>query len=444
MRTARRRKTAQVLAIVLWIQPAIGAAQQPAAPAATQSVTLDEALRRAQRVQPAVVQAQGALEDAGAARRAAFGAYLPSVTASGSGATLYSGQPVLDRTTGLVLPGGSTTQTLSFGLNASVDVFTGFRRGANSAAARAETAAAESGLVNARYQQRLTTTSAFLDALAAGQLVRVREASVRRAEEQLKVSAAKLRVGSATRADSLQSLVALGTARADLLTAQSGLAAAEAALARQVGADGRVAAVDDSSLYRMADSLDAGALARAAADSAPQVQSSTALAAASRAALRSAKGNYWPTVSLSAGANFNASSRSDYDLINQRQLALQLSWPIFNRFEREQTIVQQESQVDLAEAQAQDARRAVQSVVIAEAAALDAARQRIDIAQTSVAAGTEALRVQQDRYRAGVATIVDVLTAQETLTQAEVDVVSARFDYLRAKAQIEGVLGRHL
>jgi outer membrane protein TolC len=39
---------------------------------------------------------------------------------------------------------------------------------------------------------------------------------------------------------------------------------------------------------------------------------------------------------------------------------------------------------------------------------------------------------------------VDVLTAQETLTQAEVSVVTARFDYLRAKAQIETALGRQL
>lgn len=36
----------------------------------------------------------------------------------------------------------------------------------------------------------------------------------------------------------------------------------------------------------------------------------------------------------------------------------------------------------------------------------------------------------------GASTIVDVLTSQETLNQAEVNVVVARFDYLRAKALI--------
>jgi outer membrane protein TolC len=160
--------------------------------------------------------------------------------------------------------------------------------------------------------------------------------------------------------------------------------------------------------------------------------------------VKSARSGYWPTLAFNGFAGFNGSSRNSYDLVSQRQLALQLSWPLFNGFQREQTIVQQQSNLDVAEAQAADTRRAVQSVLIAQTAALDAARERIGIAETSVAAATEALRVQRSRYQGGVATIVDMLAAQETLTQAEVAVVSARFDYLRAKAQIEAVLGRAL
>ena len=80
----------------------------------------------------------------------------------------------------------------------------------------------------------------------------------------------------------------------------------------------------------------------------------------------------------------------------------------------------------------------------AQLAALDAARAQIDITHTSLQAATEDLRVKQERYRLGAATIVDVLTSQEALTQAEVDVVKARFNYLLAKAQIEALIGRTL
>ncbi len=80
----------------------------------------------------------------------------------------------------------------------------------------------------------------------------------------------------------------------------------------------------------------------------------------------------------------------------------------------------------------------------ARLAELTAARTQIDITRTSVVAAEEDLRVQQERYRLGASTIVDVLTSQEALNQAEVDVVVARFDYLRAKASLEALIGRNL
>ena len=79
-------------------------------------------------------------------------------------------------------------------------------------AAKADQTAAEASLIDARFQQALATTNQFFNALAAGQLVKVRQASVRRAEEQLKVSVNKLQAGSATRSDTLRSRVTLGSA----------------------------------------------------------------------------------------------------------------------------------------------------------------------------------------------------------------------------------------
>ena len=121
-----------------------------------------------------------------------------------------------------------------------------------------------------------------------------------------------------------------------------------------------------------------------------------------------------------------------------------MSWSLFNRFDRELSIAQREASYDLAQATAEDEHRAVQAGLTARLAQLDAAQSKIGITRTSVAAATEDLRVQQERYRLGVSTIVDVLTSQEALNQAEVDVVNARFDYLRAKAQLEALIGRTL
>ena len=409
------------------------------------TVTLAEAIRLAEQTQPAVVKARAGVTTAAAQRRNAWGAFLPSVTAGSSASEFFSeGANRIDPLTGLLTSGNSSNRSLTTSLSASVDLFTGFRRGAELQAARAGEDEAGATLVDARFQQALTTTNQFFDALAAAQLVGVREASVRRAEEQLKVSIAKLQAGSATRSDSLRSLVTLGNTRLDLIQSRTDLASAEAGLARLVGEVGRVQAADDSSFHRMVAAVDTQALRTEAEARSPRIQSAVASARAASADIRAARSAYWPSLTLGANTGWNASRANDYTFFNQRQVSLQLSWNLFNRFDRELAITQREASYEFAQATAEDERRAVQAELTQRLAELDAARSKIEITQTSVVAATEDLRVQQERYRLGASTIVDVLTSQEALDQAEVNVVTARFDYLRARAQIEALIGRTL
>jgi outer membrane protein len=413
--------------------------------AQAKAVTLADAIRLSERVQPLVVRAAGDVETAAAQRRSVWGAYLPSITATSSASSFFSEGPSrIDPVTGQVLTGNASNRSLNTSLSASVDLFTGFRRGAEGRAARANQTAADASFVDARFQQALTTTNQFLDALAAQQLVRVRETSVRRAEEQLKTSVAKLRAGSATRSDSLRSLVTLGNARLELIRAGTDLATAEAGLARLIGETGRVQAKDDSAFYQIAATPDTASLRAEAEAKSPRIQSASAVAEAASADLKASRSAYWPSLSLSANTAWNASRSNDYDLFNQRQLSLGLRWNLFDRFDRELAIAQRSATVQVADATAADEQRAVAAELTAQLAELDAATIQIEITLTSVVAATEDLRVQQERYRLGASTIVDVLTSQEALNQAEVDVVVARFDYLRAKASLEALIGRTL
>jgi len=408
------------------------------------ALTLTEAVERAQRAQPQVVQAENAVRSADARLRAARGAYLPNLTLTSSAGQFYTEGQRIDPSTGQLTPSNSTNISLNGNVQSNIELFDGFRRGAESRSARASREAASENLENARFSQELITTNQFFDVLAALQLVRVREASVRRADEQLKVSIARLRAGAAIRSDSLRSLVNLGTAQIQLLTAQSQLASGEANLGRLVGNEGPVSAVDDSAFYVTHEALDTVALRTEALNRSPQVTAAEASYRAALATVDVARAGYWPTVNLGGSASLNGSQQNDYRFNQQRQATLSLNWQVFNRFTREQNIANQRAAADNAEATAAEARRLVLANLTARLAELEAARTRTTITGTSLAAATEDLRVQQERYRLGVATIVDVLTSQEALTQAEVDVVNARFDYLRARAQIQALIGRKL
>jgi outer membrane protein len=407
-------------------------------------LTLGEAIARANQVQPGVISAGGTIRNAQARLRSASGAFLPNLTLNANRGDNFSEGAILDPSTGQLTTSGSSTRSLGTTVNSSVDLFAGFRRNGEKKAANANRDAAEAGFVNARFQQQLETTNTFFDVLAAEQLMVVRAASVRRAEEQLNVAVAKLHAGRGIRPDSLRSLVTLGNAQLQLVNAQTALATAEANLGRLVGEDGPVGAVDDSSLYTVLPTVDTAALRAEAIANAPAVRSAEAQALSARAAITIAKAGYYPTLSLTGSAALNGSSRNSYTFLQSRSVSVGVNWPIFNRFQREQGIVSSQVAAEVADANAAESRRQVLASLTGALASLEAARLRIGISQTSVAAAQEDLRVQQERYRLGAATIVDVLTSQEALNQAEVDVVTARFDYVRARAQISALIGRTL
>ena len=255
----------------------------------------------------------------------------------------------------------------------------------------------------------------------------------------------KLRTGSATRSDSLRSVVTLGNAQVQLLNAATILATAEANLGRLVGFDGRVGAIDDPSFHDIDITVSESSLRQEAMASSPTVISSDASAEAAQQSWNAAKGSWWPNMTLSGSWNWNGNNQvNDFQLLEQKSLRLNLTWPIFNGFNRETNIAVQANNYDIAAATADDTRRQRSAALITRVAELNAARLRVDIARVSIAAAEEDLRVQQERYRLGATTIIEVLASQEALNQAEGDEVEAHFDLLLAKAQIEALIGRPL
>ncbi|HEY3280317.1 MAG TPA: TolC family protein [Gemmatimonadales bacterium] len=426
---------------VLALSLAVPAAAQQAPAPQHLEVTLTEAIQRALLVQPLMVSARGEQRNQGAALRSARGAFLPTITTS-AGASRGSKPRPDPNVANATLP---PIYSYSGSLNARLDLFAGFRRVANLRAASATLDAAQAGVVNQRFLTTVGTKQAFYDALATEELVRVAESQVRRAQQQLQISVDKLHAGSATRSDSLRSTVDYGRARIELLQAQANLSTAQATLGSQIGVDQPVRAIPDSVIPALPDTA---ALRASALDRAPRVDQADAQARAARAQVWTDRAAYWPSLNVSY-----SNTRTDtlfptlplFDNLKESfTWSFGLSWTLFNGFAREQQQVQSSVRRDVAEATAADTRRQVNAELTQQLAALATTYQQIDIARANVAAATEDLRVQNERYRVGAATILDLLTSQAALTTAEKDLVQARFDYLIARAQLEALVGHEL
>jgi outer membrane protein len=125
-------------------------------------------------------------------------------------------------------------------------------------------------------------------------------------------------------------------------------------------------------------------------------------------------------------------------------LRFSVSLPIFDRMSREEAIIRADVAQSNAYATLRDSRLLAQQTLTQQLGALRTAEQRIAIQSASVSAAEEDLRVQQQRYALGASTLLDVLTSQTQLDQARSALISARFDYRIAKAQLEALIGRDL
>jgi len=440
MRAARRGVVAGIVSA--FVSTGVAAQQKPAAgqPAQLQ-VSLAEAVRRALDVQPALVQARGDQRNAGAIERAAVGAFLPSISIGGSSNKASANR--YNSATGQIVTVPSNTSYFG-SVGASIDLFDGFRRFATKSAASASVNSADAGFANQRAQVIGATQQLFFTALAQEELVRVAEAQLQRAKEELQIAVNKFQAGAATRSDTLTATVDLGNGQLALLQTNANLATAQASLGRQIGVDQLVRAVPDTAFPPLPDTT---RLRAEVLDSSPQVQQAAANERTARALVTVARAQYFPTLSVSYSNGYtglDAPWSTTQSYVNNWSLRFALSWTLFNGFSREADQVSASVTRDVAGAQAADTRSRVNAQLTQQLAALTTAYAQIAIVGTNVAAATEALRVTQERYRLGAGTLLDLLTAQANMTQAEVNQVSARYNYVIARAQVEALAGHPL
>jgi len=400
-------------------------------------VTLEEALRRGTNLDPGYVAALGQVRDAEWQRTAAIAAFIvPAVTVQTS-AQWYSSE-IFNIGTGQL-----SSRIFSAQASASLDVFRGGQHVFDLQRRRAEFASATASEVEARFRTALFIESDFYDVLAQQELLRVAEGRVHRAEEQLAVARARVLTGAAVQTDSLQLLLELTRAQVELLGQRSSLKVARIQLGRRIGVAGAVGAVPLNPTPPPTLPISEEDAIAEALGAAPAAIVARSNQRAAEAGLKSAWGLYLPVVTLSGlivayDAKFFPSATS------RAGVGLTVSLPIWNNAQREIALSRARTERDVARATRNDTELGVQRDVVEAYDAYTTARAAFDLAQSAVAVAQENLRVQDERYRAGATTIIDLVTAQVNFTEAEAGLVQARYATRLALAGLEALLGRRL
>ena len=405
-------------------------------------ISLADALRLARENNVGNLTAANSVRSSNLQVRSARAQLMPNVTAT-AGQGKSAGQRLGQSGT---LVDYNSAWTYSTGLSIQQTIFDAGRTFADVRARRADVAAAEAGQVAQQFNVGLQVKQQYNSVLAAKEAEAAARAQLALADQQLQVSIARVNAGAANVSDSLNNVVAVGNAQLNILNAQQNARAASAALTRLVGTNYLVTAVTSDTIELTRTPIDSAALMSWALNG-PNVRQSQAQLSAAEASKRSAKSAYLPTVG--ASFNFSGNGTGAYGLNADpfpysRALNLNVQFPIFNRYSRENSVALAQINAENAQAQIRDERLLAQQTIITQIGLLRNDEQKMRVQQINVRASEEALRVNQQRYALGAGTLLDVLTSQSNLIIARQQLIQTRLDYRNARAQIEATIGRDL
>jgi outer membrane protein len=288
-----------------------------------------------------------------------------------------------------------------------------------------------------RYDVLLEVTRAYFAALHAQAVVRVAQATVDARQLFLDQVTTLANNNRKSQLDVSLADVNVSEAKLLLLRAQDSVQSSLADLTRALGSDQQMnyQLVDEPLPQGPPDKADE--LVMDALNNRPEISS---LRAASDAAVRFAEAEkdlVRPSVGIIGAAGFLPIINSSGIPTRYEGVALNVDVPVFNGHlfsARREAAVYRANEAGQRLRDAQE--RIARDVRVAWASSMNAF-QRIDVTAQFLRQATLALDLAQGRYNLGLASIVELTQAQLNVTQAEIENVSAKYDYQTQNAALQ-------
>ncbi|MEA1979905.1 MAG: TolC family protein, partial [candidate division Zixibacteria bacterium] len=201
-----------------------------------QELTLNDCIEIALQKRASIVAAYGSEDRAKADKRAALGAFLPSLNASYG----YSKSNTTDIETTInnvtATQGDQDRTSKSMNLQASMWAFS-LPTIFNYFGASIDREKASLDVLNSELDLIFSVKTSYYAYLATEQNVTVQQEAVKRSEEQLKLIESKYELGSAAKSDVLKQKVQYGNDRLSLLSAENSVDETKSSLAYTIGLD---------------------------------------------------------------------------------------------------------------------------------------------------------------------------------------------------------------
>jgi outer membrane protein len=288
--------------------------------------------------------------------------------------------------------------------------------------------------------------NSYLALLLSRRQMKVAEDAVRTSESLVETSSHRVEAGLVIESDLLSARVNLAQRRQESIQARSSVSLAEAQLVHDMGlpAGSAVDVVDTQTERALPDAQLKDFLDRALSEH-PDLRRLALEEQAQNKAIAISKADFGPKLALAAGWQTDGRSflnSSGNSWITGAELTIDL----FSGGAKSAALAREKAVGERLSAMREAMRSDIQLQVQRAYYEFDTARQQLEVARTSVAQAKESLRIIQNRYDSGLATITDVLRAEDAARRTETDYWEAAYRVRSRYANLElasGTLSIH-
>ena len=346
-----------------------------------------------------------------------------------------------DNLTTRKVEGASGTNTNNLSLSGSLPIYTG---GKNQASIKSSEIGVDTArLATERGQENLkfSVIKAYYDALEAKKTIEVDQESVDNYQAHLTNVQQLYSAGSKAKIDVLRSSVELSNARQTLIKAQNSYEVKLANLRNYLNMDrDEPLTLTTDFFFERFDTPMSEAIAYAYGNR-KDLQADAYVVEQRELDIKAAKAGFLPTVSLSVGAGQENAFGSSSSSSNNVSAGLGVSWNIFDSGVTKAKVDEAKIARDVARLNLQKDQETADLTLRTAYYNMREAERRLDSTGDAVGQAEEDYYIAKEKYRAGEGLMLDIIDAQLALSTAQLNHISAQYDYARYKAEVENAMG---
>lgn len=410
-------------------------------------LTLEDSIRLALSQNPYHLASEERVEAARSKLREAVSGFLPSLNAQGLH-TLDEKLFVLEFPS--VIPGQPPekvsidfTKDYQFALSFSLPLFTGGRLTSGFKQAKYNLLSTEEAVRQSSHLTVFNTKRAFYGVLLAQEFVRVAEEAVEVAEKHFQNVKSLYEVGMASRFDLLRSEVQVANLKPQLIRARNSLKITELSLKTLLGIDlsQPIELKGDMTFQPYKPDLEE-CLSRALQNR-PEISQVSYQKQMAGEMFKLARATRLPSLAVSGTYNFwgdqfnfQKNNWQSYYTVN-----LVLTVPLFNGFAASAQMAQSKAMIRELELTKKGIEETIRFEVRQAILNLQQARESLLSQEKNVEQAQESLRIAELNFSEGLATTLDVSSAQAALSQAKTNYSQALYDYVVSLAELDKAMG---